>query len=64
MAPYFKIREQRPRGLEMFFVTPIILGGSPSAPDNIAYLDRRQHIEAVRYWNQVIFDLRKQQGKK
>lgn len=59
-----KAKQERPRGLELFFVTPIILGGSSNAPDNITYLDRRQHIEAVRYWNRIIFDLRKQQTKK
>jgi len=50
--------------LELFFVMPIILGGSPDAPDNITYLERRQHIEAVRYWNRIISDLRKPQAKK
>jgi hypothetical protein len=50
---------KRPKGAELFFVTPVILGGSPSALDNIAYLDRRQHIAAVRFWNKKISELRK-----
>jgi len=54
---------KRPRGVELFFITPIIVGGNPNSADNIAYLSRRQHIEAVRYWNKTINNLRKQQSK-
>jgi hypothetical protein len=46
--------------MELFFIKPIILGGDPNAADNITYLSRRQHIEAVRYWNRIISDLRQQ----
>mgnify|MGYP001770361723 CR=1 FL=1 len=60
--PHFSNPNQvRPRGRELFFVTPIILGGDANAPENITYLNRRQHIEAVRYWNRIVFDLRKKQ---
>ena len=48
------------RGMEIFEVTPIILGGSPTDPTNKTLLSRAQHIEAVRYWNRVINDLRKE----
>ncbi len=60
---YFR-RNQRPRGMELFFVQPIILGGDPNASDNVTYLNRQQHVEVVRYWNRIISDLRKQQVKK
>lgn len=43
---------------EIFEVQPIILGGSPTDPANKTYLTREQHIEAVRYWNGVIRNLR------
>lgn len=48
-------------GKEIFEMQPVILGGSPTDPTNKAFLTRQQHIEAVRYWNTVIRDLRKQQ---
>jgi hypothetical protein len=53
-------KNQRRRGMEMFFIKPIILGGSLNAADNITFLNRQQHIQAVRYWNKIISDLRTQ----
>jgi len=44
--------------MELFDITPLILGGDPNDPNNKAWLTRRQHIEAVRYWNRVIRKLR------
>jgi len=46
------------RGREIFEVTPVILGGSPSDPKNKVALTREDHIKAVRYWNGVIASLR------
>ena len=51
----------RPRGMEIFEIKPVILGGDPVDPGNKTLLTREQHIEAVRYWNAFIRDLRKQQ---
>lgn len=51
----------RPKGMELFEITPVILGGDPVSPENKTWLTRQQHVEAVRYWNRVISDLRKQQ---
>ena len=51
-------KQKRPRGVELFFITPIILGGSPTSFNNKIFLDRLQHIQAVRYWNKIISDLR------
>ena len=45
-------------GKEIFEIQPIILGGSPTDPANKIALTREKHIEAVRYWNKIIHDLR------
>lgn len=65
MARYTEARRhdrERLAGKEIFEIKPIMLGGSPTDPANKTALTRRQHIEAVRYWNKIISDLRKQQG--
>jgi hypothetical protein len=48
----------RPSGMELFEIKPVILGGDPVDPANKTWLTRTQHVEAVRYWNRVIADLR------
>ena len=50
------------KGKEIFEITPVILGGSPTDPRNTTVLSRAEHIEAVNYWNKIISDLRKQQN--
>jgi hypothetical protein len=47
-------------GKEVFEITPIILGGSPTDPVNKSLLTREQHVQAVVYWNRVVHDLWKQ----
>jgi len=54
---------RRPVGTELFEIKPIMLGGDPLDPVNKTFQTRQQHIEAVRYWNRVIRDLRNQQKK-
>ena len=49
--------ESRPTGMELFYVTPIMVGGSLSDPKNKTWLTRAQHIEAVRYWNRIIVEM-------
>ena len=50
---------QRPEAaMEVFEVTPVMLGGSPTDPSNKVLLTREEHIAAVRYWNGVIRELR------
>jgi hypothetical protein len=44
--------------MELFEITPVILGGDPVDPTNKTWLTRQQHFEAVRYWNRVIRELR------
>jgi len=53
-----RVHQQELRGMEIFEVQPILLGGSPTDPKNKVFLTRQQHIEAVRYWNGVIAELR------
>jgi len=57
-----KQERQRNAGLEIVEIKPVILGGSPTDPANKARLTRSQHIEAVRYWNKIIQDLRRRQS--
>jgi hypothetical protein len=47
------------RDTEIFNVTPIILGGDPVAASNRTVLKREAHVQAVRYWNRIIADLRR-----
>jgi hypothetical protein len=48
------------RGMEIFEITPIILGGSPTDPANKTMLTREDHIKAVVYWNRIIKEWRDQ----
>jgi hypothetical protein len=48
-------------GKEVFEIKPVILGGNPTDPANKTVLDREEHIKAVRYWNKIIRDLRRNQ---
>lgn len=49
-------------GKEIIELHPIVLGGSPTDPKNKVVLDRKQHIEAVRYWNEIIREFRNKGG--
>lgn len=49
--------------MELFDIKPVMLGGDPTDAANKTLLTREQHIQAVRYWNKVIRDLRNQQKK-
>jgi hypothetical protein len=44
--------------MEIFEIKPVRLGGSPTDPKNKVALSRQQHIEAVRYWNRIIRNLK------
>jgi len=45
-------------GKEVFEIHPVILGGHPTDPQNKTLLSRKQHIEAVVYWNREIKKMR------
>lgn len=65
MTNYTSIRRANPKiaGMEIFEIKPVLLGGDPVDPKNKTVLTRQQHIEAVRYWNNVIRKMRKGHGK-
>ncbi|MER8433530.1 hypothetical protein [Mesorhizobium caraganae] len=44
----------RPKGMELFEITPVIVGGDPVSLENKIWLTRQEHFELVRYWNRVI----------
>jgi len=50
--------KNRPQNMELFDIIPIVLGGDPDDEKNKEWLTREQHIKAVRYWNEIIFDLK------
>ena len=54
--------DARPLGMELVEITPVIVGGDPSDPQNKTMVTRQQHFEMVRYWNRVISDLRNGNG--
>lgn len=60
MTDYISIRRANPQiaGMEIFEIKPVLLGGDPVAPENKTVLTRQQHIEAVRYWNNMIRKMR------
>jgi hypothetical protein len=43
-------------------IKPTIVGGSPTDPQNKAWVTRQQHFELVRYWNRVIAERRRAPG--
>ena len=55
--------EDRLLGKEIFEIKPVILGGDPEDSSNRTFLAREQHIQAVRYWNQVIRQIRQEAGE-
>jgi hypothetical protein len=44
----------RSKGMELFEVTPIAVGGDPVSLENKIWLTRQEHFEAVRFWNRTI----------
>jgi len=52
--------DERPRGVVLVEITPVIAGGNPNDPRNKTWVTRQQHFEMVRYWNRVISELRKE----
>ena len=41
-----------------WYVKPIVFGGDPKAEANIIWVNLDQHIQAVRYWNKLYWDLK------
>ena len=49
----------RSKGMELFEIKPVAVGGDPVSLENKIWLTRQEHFEAVRYWNRAIGILRK-----
>lgn len=39
-----------------WYVQPILFGGDPTSKENMIWLSRSEHAQAVRYWNKLYFD--------
>jgi hypothetical protein len=46
--------DSRSKGMELFEVKPIAVGGDPVSLENKIWLTRQEHFEAVRFWNRTI----------
>ena len=46
-----------------WYVQPIRFGGDPSAKENIAWLSRDEHVQAVKWWNRFYNDTFAKQQK-
>jgi hypothetical protein len=44
-------------GTEIFEVKPVKFGGNPTDPRNKIKVDRKTHIQLVRYWNRLLHDV-------
>ena len=45
--------DDRFTGKIKWYVKPIVFGGDPKSPDNIVWVSLDQHVEAVKWWNQM-----------
>jgi hypothetical protein len=43
----------RSKGMELFEIKPVALGGDPVSLENKIWLTRQQHFEMVRFWNRT-----------
>ena len=50
------------RGMEIFEIQPVILGGSPTDLKNKMVLNREDHIKYVVFWNKFMAKLRGREG--
>ena len=50
------------RGKQIFEITPVIVGGSPTDPANKTLLTIEEHMQAVRFWNAAIAKHKAEQG--
>ena len=45
------------KGLHLHRVHPILFGGSPTDKDNVQFISRQQHAQAVVFWNKKIREI-------
>jgi hypothetical protein len=48
--------DDRFAGKIKWYVKPIRFGGDPTAKDNMKWLSRDDHVQAVRWWNKFYYD--------
>lgn len=44
-----------------WYIKPVIFGGDPSAESNMTWVPLDQHIEAVKWWNNLYRDLKQKE---
>ena len=44
----------RSKGMELFEIKPIAVGGDPVSLENKIWLTRQEHFQVVRFWNRTI----------
>ncbi|MEP6672209.1 MAG: hypothetical protein ABJF10_23805 [Chthoniobacter sp.] len=45
-----------------WYVKPILFGGDPTAEENRTWLSPDQHVQAVKWWNKVYYDMLAKRG--
>ena len=53
--------DERFTGKIKWYIKPIIFGGDPKPGENMTWLPIHEHQEAVKYWNRLYYDLKRQQ---
>ena len=41
------------QGKVKWYVKPIIFGGNPNPEENMTWISHRDHVQAVKYWNEM-----------
>ena len=44
----------RSKGMELFEIKPVAVGGDPVSLENKIWLTRQEHFQVVRFWNRTI----------
>lgn len=48
--------DERFTGKTKWYVKPVRFGGDPAAKENMVWLSRDEHVQAVKYWNKFYHD--------
>ncbi|ESX85949.1 hypothetical protein NKH34_15030 [Mesorhizobium sp. M1148] len=46
--------DSRSKGMELFEIKPVAVGGDPVSMENKIWLTRQEHFQVVRFWNRTI----------
>ncbi|ESW94997.1 hypothetical protein X769_30700 [Mesorhizobium sp. LSJC268A00] len=46
--------DSRSKGMELFGIKPVAVGGDPVSMENKIWLTRQEHFQVVRFWNRTI----------